>query len=191
MSDEVKMKSSLVVITAVIMFTVFALFTPRTYACLDAKYTWEPKTQYLEFSTGDKITLNASVSTLNWNYTSEQYISLASVKWNFGDGTAEDYYGNATLSNATSGSLWTWTFRDGNISESMVVTHVFTQPGTFDVNLTITDVNGESKSWAPTFVINEGSTANEGFPWWIAGVVVVAGIGVALSVYFIKVKKPE
>ena len=182
-----KKKSLRIFLAMIIAVITVTMITSRAQACLDAKYIWEPYTYPPVFSVDDTVTFNASISTLDWNYTTEQYIPLVSVKWNFGDGTTEDYYGHASLSEP----LWTWTFGDGNISEGMVVTHIFTQPGTYNVNLTITDVNGASKSYAPPFVIEAGSTGNQEFPWWILVVVVVVGIGIVSLLYFVKVRKPK
>jgi hypothetical protein len=180
-------KKSLRILLAMTIVMVVAMFTSLAQACLDAKFIWDPYNYPPVFSVGDAVTFNASISTLNWNSTTEEYVPLVSVKWDFGDGTTEDYYGHATLS----GPQWVWTFEGGNISEGMVVTHVFTQPGTYNVNLTIIDANGESKWWALSFVIEEGSTVNQGFPLWIpVVVVVVVGIGIAALFYFTKIRKP-
>jgi hypothetical protein len=192
--------STILLVTIITVVIGVASYTQTANACIDAKFIWKPSTYPPVFSVGDTVTFNASTSTLNWNSTTQEYIPLASVKWNFGDGTTEDYYGNATLSpppgnDSQNWALWTWTFRDGNISEGMVVTHIFTQPGTYDVNLTITDEGGAGKWFRVPFTVEEASPVNEGasngFPWWIAAVVVAAGIGIALPIYFKKVRKPK
>jgi len=189
----VKRETSNILLIMITTVIIVAAFTPSAHACIDAKFTWDPPTYPPVFSVGDTVTFNASISKLNWNSTPQdgEYVPLTSVKWNFGDGTTEDYYGYATLSSP----LWTWTFGDGNISEGMVVTHIYTEKGTYNVTLTITDAGGDppSDTWALPLTVNASSTADgnsDGFPWWIAVVVVAAGIGIALPVYFLKVRKP-
>jgi hypothetical protein len=188
----VKRGSSRILLAVITTFIMVTVFTPCAHACIDAKFIWNPPTYPPVFSVGDTVTFNASSSTLNWISTIQEYVPLVSVKWNFGDGNTEDYYGYATLSSP----LWTWTFGDGNISEGMVITHVFTKPGTYDVTLTITDAGGDppSDTWTIPLTANASSTVkggSDGFPWWIAVVVVAAGIGIVLPVYFIKVRKPK
>lgn len=154
----------LVVITTVIIGV--ASYTQSANACIDAKFIWEPYTP----SVGDTVTYNASISTCNWNFTSEEYIPIVSYEWDFGDG-----------------NITTIT--------TPIVTHVYTEQGTYNVTLTITDAGGDppSDTWTIPLTVKASSTVDgdsDGFPWWIAVVVVAAGIGIALPVYFRKARKP-
>jgi hypothetical protein len=157
----VKRESSsilLVVITTVIMV---AAFTPCAHTCIDAKFTWEPYTP----SVGDTVTCNASISTCNWNSTSEEDIPIVSYEWDFGDEST---------------------------GEGETVTHIYTEQGTYDVTLTITDAEGDNDTWTIPLAVESSSAPDEdleGFPWGIAVVVVAAGIGIALPVYFMKMRK--
>jgi len=178
----VKRKSTRIFLAMIATAIMVAAFTPCARSCINAVIIYEPPTP----SVGETVTFNASSSTLNWNSTTQEYIPLVSFKWNFGDGNTEDYYGYATLSSP----LWTWTFGDGNISEGMVVTHIYTEKGTYNVTLTITDEGGSNDTATIPVTVEESSTGS-GFPWWIIVVVVAAaGIGIAVPVYFIKVRKP-
>ena len=152
----------LAVITTVIMV---AAFTPRGHTCIDAKFTWDPPNYPPVFSVGDTVTFNASISTCNWNSTSEEDIPIVSYEWDFGDGST---------------------------GEGETVTHSYTEQGTYDVTLTITDAEGDNDTWTRPLTVESGSPHDEnsdGFPWWIAVVVVAAGIGIALPVYFMKMRK--
>ena len=152
----------LAVITTVIMV---AAFTPGAHTCIDAKFIWEPYTP----SAGDVVTYNASISTCNWegdNITGH-YVPLVSYEWNFGDGTT---------------------------GEGKITTHTYAEQGTYTVTLVIKDVAGANDTWTIQLPVESDSSSDEdsdGFPWWIAVVVVAAGTGVALTVYFMKVKKPK
>jgi hypothetical protein len=159
----VKRESSsilLVVFTTVIMV---AAFTPCAHTCIDAKFTWEPYTP----SVGDTVTFNASISTCNWvgDSVTGYYVPLVSYEWDFGDEST---------------------------GEGETVTHTYTEKGTCDVTLAITDAEGDNDTWTIPLTIESSSLSDEdfdGFPWWIAIVVVVAGVGIALPVYFIKMRK--
>jgi hypothetical protein len=163
----VKRESSrilLVVFTTVIMVAVFA---PCAHTCIDAKFTWDPYNYPPVFSVGDTVTFNASISTCNWNSTSEEDIPLVSYEWDFGDEST---------------------------GEGETVTHSYTEKGTFDVTLTITDAEGDNDTMTIPFTVESSSPSDEnldGFPWWVAVVVVAAGVGIALPVYFIKMRKTK
>jgi PKD repeat protein len=53
---------------------------------------------------------------------------------------------NGSASYDTDGTIvsWMWTFGDGGTASGEVVTHSYTSPGTYQVNLTVTDNNGLS-----------------------------------------------
>jgi PKD repeat protein len=109
------------------------------------------------------VTFNASLSTTNWNSTIQEEIPIVSYEWNFGDGTT---------------------------GRGLIANHAYNQEGTYNVTLTITDEGGSNDTATIPLTVEESSTGS-GFPWWIIVVVVAAaGIGVALPVYFIKVRKP-
>ena len=156
-----KRESSSVLLVVIIMVIMVAAFTPCAHTCIDAKFIWEPYTP----SVGDTVTCNASISTCNWNSTSEKDIPIVSYEWDFGDGFT---------------------------GEGETLTHIYTEQGTYDVTLTITDVVGDNDTWTIPLTVESGSPPDEdsdGFPWWIAVVVVAAGIGIALPVYFMKMRK--
>jgi PKD repeat protein len=54
------------------------------------------------------------------------------------------FLGNPTITN------YAWTFGDGATGTGMIVTHVFANPTTYDVTLTVTDNNGNSRSITQT-----------------------------------------
>lgn len=113
-------------------------------------------------SVGETVTFNASLSTTNWNSTIQEEIPIVSYEWDFGDGTTD---------------------------EGEIVIHIYSEPGTYDVTLTITDVGGDNDTSRKQVIVELGSTDNE-LPWWIPVVVVAAGIGLVLTFYFMKVRKP-
>lgn len=118
-------------------------------------------------SAGETVTFDGSTSACNWNSTSNTSIPIVSYEWDFGDGTT---------------------------GEGEIVTHVYTEQGTYDVTLTITDVNGDNDTETFRDITVEPSSTVDGgsdeFPWWTPILVVAAGIGVALPFYFLKVRKP-
>lgn len=150
------------ILIAITIILMVAAFTPGVHTCIDAKFIWEPYTP----SVDDAVTFNASISTCNWDNETQQYIPIVSYEWDFGDGTT---------------------------GEGETVTHVYTEQGTYDVMLVIRDAAGENDSWTIPLTVESGSSQDEDsyeFPWWTAAVVAVAGIGIALPVYFMKLRKP-
>jgi hypothetical protein len=157
----VKRESSRILLAVITTVIMVAAFAPCAHTCIDAKFIWEPYTP----SVGDTVTYNASISTCNWNSTSEEYIPIVSYEWNFGDETT---------------------------GEGETVTHIYTEQETYDVTLTITDAEGDNDTWTIPLTVESSSATDDdldGFPWWIAIVVVAAGIGIALPVYFMKMRK--
>jgi PKD repeat protein len=143
------------------MVIMTVAFTPRVYGCFDPNFFYKP---YPTPSVGETVTFNASTSTCDWNSTTQEYVPIVSYEWDFGDGT------------------------DGT---GVIETHTYTEQGTYNVTLTITDEKGTNGTLS--IEIEVGSNVDggtDGFPWWIAVVVVAAGVGVALPVYFTKVRKP-
>jgi len=155
----VKRESSRIFLVVITMVMMVVAFTPRAYGCLDANFYYEPP---YTVPVGDPVTFNASTSTCDWNSTINYTYPIVSYDWDFGDGATD---------------------------EGEVVTHIYTEQGTYSITLEITDEKGDSVSAYAEIKI--GSTVNEDeFPLWIPVVVVAAGIGVALPVYFLKVRKP-
>jgi PKD repeat protein len=148
-----------VVITTVILL---GLLTVQTKACIDAKFSWDPYTYPPVFSVGDTVTFNASLCSLNWNDTSQEYIPIIEYKWDFGDGT---------------------------ITEGEIVTHSYTETGNYNVNLTITDMGGAKDSFMVPFEVKQPSPFNWGPLSYVALALVAASIGVGVPIYFLKVKK--
>ncbi len=157
-----KRKSSRFLFVAATAVILLGLLTVQTNACIDAKFSWDPYTYPPVFSVGDMVTFNASLCSLNWNDTSQEYIPIIEYKWDFGDGT---------------------------ITEGELVTHSYAESGNYNVNLTITDVGGATDSFVVPFEVKQPSPFNGGFLPWVAFALVAAGIGVGVPVYFFKVKK--
>lgn len=110
---------------------------------------------------GETVTF-ISTSTCDWNSTINYTYPIVSYDWDFGDGATD---------------------------EGEVVTHNYTEQGTYGITLKITDEKGDSVSAYAEIKISS-NVNGDGFLWWIAVVVVAAGVGVVLPVYFIKVRKP-
>jgi PKD repeat protein len=81
-----------------------------------ANFTWTPN----PLGSNQTGTFDASGSTLGWSASSQRFSPIQSCTWNFGDGT-------------------------GNIvANILAMTHTFTQPGNYTVQLTVTDADGRS-----------------------------------------------
>lgn len=156
-------KSSRILFVLIAMVIMVAAFTSSANTCLDAKFIWDPYNPCV----GDTVTFNASISTCNWegDNVTGHYVPLVSYEWDFGDETT---------------------------GQGETVTHTYTEKGTYGVTLVITDVAEDNDTFTIPLTVELGSSSdgdsNE-FPLWIAVVVVAAGIGIVLSVCFIKVKK--
>ncbi len=147
------------------MVVMVAAFTPDANTCIDAKFIWDPYNP----CAGDTVTFDASISTCNWegDNVTGHYVPLVSYEWEFGDETT---------------------------GEGETVTHAYAEKGTYDVTLFIMDAAGDNDTFTIPLTVESGSSSdgdsNE-FPLWIAVFIVAAGIGIVLSIYFIKVKKPS
>ena len=157
-------KSSRILFVLIVMVTMVAAFASSANTCIDAKFIWDPYSP----CAGDTVTFDASISTCNWegDNVTGHYVPLVSYEWDFGDETT---------------------------GEGETATHTYSEKGTYEVTLVIVDAAGDNDTFKIPLIVELGSSShgnsNE-FPWWIVVVVVGAGIGIVLSVYFLKVKKP-
>jgi len=69
-----------------------------------------------------------------------------------------------------------WDFEDGTTGTGKTTTHNYTEPGVYNVTLTVKDAAGNSDTDSITVTVEAVPTV---FPWWVLGVigvVIVAGI---------------
>jgi len=90
-----------------------------------ANFTWTPTSPIINQTT----TFDASNSTTGWSAKTRRYSPLQTYIWNFSDGT-----GNITITNP-------------------IITHGFTQPGSFLVRLTVVDADGRSAQTSATIQV--------------------------------------
>ena len=158
-------KSSRILFVLIVMVTMVAALTTSADTCIDAKFIWDPYSP----CAGDTVTFDASISTCNWegDNVTGHYVPLVSYEWDFGDETT---------------------------GEGETATHTYPKKGTYDVTLVIMDAAGDNDTFKIPLTVELGSSSDgdsNGFPLWIVIVVVAAGIGIVLSVYFAKVKRPK
>jgi PKD repeat protein len=88
---------------------------------------------------------------------------------------------------------YVWNFGDGNITSVRVpvVTHCYSTPQTYNVTLTVTDIDGLNSAVLKTITIEPAVAAVplDVTPYAIAIVALV--IVAAAGVYFIKIRKPR
>jgi len=80
-----------------------------------------------------------------------------------------------------------WDFGDGTTGAGLTTNHTYTELGTYNVTLTVKDAAGNTDTDSLTVIVEA-----VGIPLWIIGVigiVTVAGIGAAIAIYFLRVKK--
>jgi len=72
-------------------------------------------------------------------------------------GTTVDFNGSALFSNDDTGATYNWDFGDGLTDTGMSVSHLYTNPGTYNVTFTVTDPNptGCSNTVATTVLVLE------------------------------------
>ena len=69
-------------------------------------------------------------------------------------GTSVDFNGSATFSLDGSGATYSWNFADGNpVTNGQSVSHIFNNPGTYNVVLTATDTNPQGCSGTATISV--------------------------------------
>jgi len=85
---------------------------------------------------------------------------------------------------------YTWNFGDGNITEVSIptITHRFSKSRTYNVTLTVTDIEGFTNATSKMITIEQ--TATEITPYIIAGIVAASVIIIAI-IYIVKIRKPK
>ena len=81
-----------------------------------------------------------------------------------------------------------WDFGDGTSGTGMTATHTYAQTGSYTVTLKVTDGAGNSDTDTMTVTSAEMNPLAD-FPLWTVGVAVAAVVGVAIVVYFLKVRR--
>lgn len=61
--------------------------------------------------------------------------------------------GSASIDSDGTVTSWAWSFGDGTIGTGSRTTHLYTNPGTYNVNLTVTDNSGESRQASGSIVV--------------------------------------
>lgn len=105
---------------------------------------------------GKTVIFDASGSLPGWNGT--HFMSIISYDWNFGD---------------------------GETGTGMIINHTYTQPGAYNVTLTVQDEAADSDTTSITLDVETGPVM---FPWLIAGIVTTL-IAASIALYFIKFRK--
>jgi len=78
-----------------------------------------------------------------------------------------------------------WNFGDGETGTSMIINHTYTQPGAYNVTLTVQDEVGDSDTTSITLNVE---TASVMFPRLIVGIVTTV-IAAFIALYFLKFRK--
>jgi len=78
-----------------------------------------------------------------------------------------------------------WDFGDGAIGTGEKATHTYAKAGTYIVVLTVTDAAGHRDTDTLTVTVME----EERFPAWMSAAVIAAVVAVAITVYFILIRK--
>jgi len=76
-----------------------------------------------------------------------------------------------------------WDFGDGNTGTGKTTTHIYTNPGTYTVKLTVSDAAQNSATATTTI------TVEAPFPLWIVGVLIAVGITAIVTVCLRKTRK--
>ena len=102
----------------------------------------------------------------------------ATVKTNAGsesmayDGTNLDEDSNTVVFNASTSSdsvgiaSYSWSFGDESSDSGSVVNHIFDNPGTHDVVLTVTDTAGNSDTETMSVMVNDATPPSAAFSWY-------------------------
>jgi len=80
-----------------------------------------------------------------------------------------------------------WDFGDGARGTGKTTKHAYATPGVYTVTLNVTDAAGNSATDTATITVRAAPVL---FPWWTAGVVLVAAIILTAAVYLVKFRKP-
>jgi len=85
---------------------------------------------------------------------------------------------------------YTWNFADGNITEvsTPTITHRFSKNRTYNVTLTVTDIEGLNNTTSKMITIEQATT--EITPYIIAGIV-AASVIIITIIYLVKIRKPK
>jgi YVTN family beta-propeller protein len=63
-------------------------------------------------------------------------------------------WANATAAGGAGGTTYAWAFGDGGSASVADATHVYTMPGTYTVNVNVTDRTGVARSWSTSVEVN-------------------------------------
>jgi hypothetical protein len=149
--------------TLIVFFIVFSLQILTIHPCVNAQITYpSPYWEYSPISprVGDVITFDVSLFEKMWNEKGES--TIVSLIWNFGDGAS---------------------------ATGAIVTHTFTNSGTYDVNVHATDDRGYGGTTGMSIIVREltpvaiyislsNDTIYTGQEVTISGSLVYDGIGV-------------
>jgi len=113
-------------------------------------------------------------------------IIFGTYKWLITFNASESY------DNATQIVSYYWEFGDGlTENNSVVVTHMYRQAGTYNVTLTVKDEVGYTGTKTVTITLTE-PPAETTIPWWIIiSIAILAVWGAAIGAYLLKTKKKD
>jgi len=81
-----------------------------------------------------------------------------------------------------------WDLGDGDTGMGVIIDHKYSEPGDYNVTLTVKDAVGNTDTYAITIAIKETSTP---ILLWIIAVTIVIGIVVVVATYLTKIKKEK
>ncbi|WP_308219145.1 PKD domain-containing protein [Methanoplanus endosymbiosus] len=90
----------------------------------------------------DSFCVDECCRPLNAGFTADPILGLAPL--------------NVSFTDTSTGSVtgWSWDFGDGTTSTVQNPVHIFTDPGSYTVNLTVTDIYGESESHSEDIIVS-------------------------------------
>ncbi len=101
---------------------------------------------YKDFGASDGTAAGASVFRI-------VYTGVADFSADSAHGSAPLMVSFADASTAPDPTAWHWDFGDGSHSDERDPTHVYANPGTYDVRLTVTGSGGQTARQRPAFVV--------------------------------------
>ena len=79
-----------------------------------------------------------------------------------------------------------WDFGDGTTGQGLATTHTYSEPGTYNVTLTVTDEVGNSNTNSITVTVEEAPIDSS---WWITSIVILIVLAAVVSIIIIFRKK--